>query len=520
MKIVTKYIPQKDLFGVLILMLIIAAIEFSILKYMSEILTWLIGTAKVELPQIEIIFFLLLLSAAKLFLGPYSVRQIYRLTYQAQLNISLEIFKKALRVDSETFNYRPLGDWMNAANNETALFTSGYLNSYITRCTELCILSAVIGFILWSVSPVFIALVLGLAVILTPSALFLNKRIRVYGKKRQGFENLRVQQLKDGLTARDLVQNTGFTEQLIKKYEDTMSSSNKVQILKAVAHSIPRYVLECIGVILLALAALFGIFFDFDNSKILSEIAILCVAMVRMIPSINRILMATNEISFSLAPLTLINELAQLDEKLAFDNHGISKNGNLIEVNYRRTEKSKFSSFSAKKGDIIAFVGPSGSGKSRILKTVAQLFRHNANVELKIDVDTKISYISQEPYAFSASIRYNIIADRTDISKRELTNSLSELGLKYLDLDEKVGDGGRKLSGGELMRLNIMRAYFSGANIIILDETLSSLSVLQRDSIMSWLSNSKLYDAILYATHNSEDLKYATKIVDVEKVDV
>ena len=61
-----------------------------------------------------------------------------------------------------------------------------------------------------------------------------------------------------------------------------------------------------------------------------------------------------------------------------------------------------------------------------------------------------------------------------------LLEILKAVGLDYLDLDELVGDIGRPLSGGELMRLNILRCYMSGSNVIILDETLSSLPEDQR----------------------------------------
>jgi subfamily B ATP-binding cassette protein MsbA len=148
-------------------------------------------------------------------------------------------------------------------------------------------------------------------------------------------------------------------------------------------------------------------------------------------------------------------------------------------------------SIDVKPGQKIAFVGPSGAGKTTIFNLLLR-FHDADNGAIKIDgqdirdvtltsLRNSIALVTQDPILFDESIAENISLGRRDATREEIiaaaTAAAADDFIRELPdgYDSQVGEGGLKLSGGQRQRIAIARAMLRNAPILLLDEATSSL---------------------------------------------
>ena len=147
--------------------------------------------------------------------------------------------------------------------------------------------------------------------------------------------------------------------------------------------------------------------------------------------------------------------------------------------------------FAIKPGQLAAFVGPSGAGKTTISYLIPRLYDANEGRVLIDGIDVRkikleslarmIGYVSQENYLFHASIRNNLLYSRPGATEEEMEAAaraayIHERILEFSDgYDTVVGERGYRMSGGERQRLSIARVILHQPKLLILDEATSAL---------------------------------------------
>ena len=142
-------------------------------------------------------------------------------------------------------------------------------------------------------------------------------------------------------------------------------------------------------------------------------------------------------------------------------------------------------------GQLAAFVGPSGAGKTTISYLIPRLYDVTAGAVKIDDIDVRrirltslarlIGYVSQESYLFHATLRENLMYGDPDASEAQMVAAakaafIHERILEFPDgYDTVVGERGYRLSGGERQRLSIARVILHDPRILILDEATSAL---------------------------------------------
>jgi ATP-binding cassette subfamily B protein len=156
-------------------------------------------------------------------------------------------------------------------------------------------------------------------------------------------------------------------------------------------------------------------------------------------------------------------------------------------------------SFRARRGETIAFVGPSGAGKTTLVKLLVRLYTpqqgrvlYNGIPAERVDPDElreQIGFVTQDTQLFSGSIRENLLFVRPDATDEEcldvLHRSAADSLLARADkgLSTLIGEGGVKVSGGEKQRLSIARALLRRPRLLVFDEATSSLDSLTEEEI-------------------------------------
>ena len=157
-------------------------------------------------------------------------------------------------------------------------------------------------------------------------------------------------------------------------------------------------------------------------------------------------------------------------------------------------------SFSAGRGETIAFVGPSGAGKTTLVKLLVGLYQPKAGQILyngipghAIDLDAlraQIGFVTQDTQLFSGTIRENLVFVNPSASDDECLEVLRQAACDSLlaradrGLDTVIGEGGVKVSGGEKQRLSIARALLRRPHLLVFDEATSSLDSLTEEGIV------------------------------------
>src|SRR3954469_4465282 len=156
-------------------------------------------------------------------------------------------------------------------------------------------------------------------------------------------------------------------------------------------------------------------------------------------------------------------------------------------------------SFAAARGDTLAFVGPSGAGKTTMVKLLVGLYPpqageilYNGHAASTVDLNQlreRIGFVTQDTQLFSGTIRENLLfvnpkasdADCLDVLRQAACDSL--LARADRGLDTVIGEGGVKVSGGEKQRLSIARALLRRPHLLVFDEATSSLDSLTEEEI-------------------------------------
>jgi ATP-binding cassette subfamily B protein len=151
-------------------------------------------------------------------------------------------------------------------------------------------------------------------------------------------------------------------------------------------------------------------------------------------------------------------------------------------------------SFRARRGETIAFAGPSGAGKTTIVKLLTGLYAPDSGNVLvndfpltRVDLDRfreQIGLVTQDPQLFSSSIRDNLLFACPEATDAECLGALEQASVTSIlhrankGLDTLIGEGGLRISGGEKQRLSIARAILRSPDLIVFDEATSSLDSL------------------------------------------
>lgn len=240
--------------------------------------------------------------------------------------------------------------------------------------------------------------------------------------------------------------------------------------------------------------------------------------------------------------------LAKLEEILAIAPEPRPANalemGPLSELEFREVsfqhQTAKFPaittvSFRVERGETIAFVGPSGAGKTTLVKLLVGLYRpqhgevdYNGIAADRVDPEelrSQIGFVTQDTQLFSGSIRENLLFVRPDATDAECLEVLRRAAADSLlaradkGLDTVIGEGGVKVSGGEKQRLSIARALLRRPRLLVFDEATSSLDSITEEEISETIRDvGQKADVItILIAHRLSTVMHADRIYVLER---
>lgn len=249
--------------------------------------------------------------------------------------------------------------------------------------------------------------------------------------------------------------------------------------------------------------------------------------LINLQPSIQTAVVAADRLGEILDITPEYNyEHEQLNDKIKFDKISISN----LDFRYGTRELVlKDINLEICRGEKIAFVGESGSGKTTLANLLVRLYEQEKG-SIKLDsidirefsikqIRDNISYISQNTFLFSGTIRENLLFGNSDVSDDdisqvckicELEEYINSLPLKF---NTRIEENGKNLSGGQKQRLAIARALLKKPEILIMDEATSNLDYITERSIEKTINNFSKNMTTIIIAHRLSTIKDCDKIL-------
>ncbi|WP_459130157.1 ABC transporter ATP-binding protein [Guggenheimella bovis] len=193
-------------------------------------------------------------------------------------------------------------------------------------------------------------------------------------------------------------------------------------------------------------------------------------------------------------------------------------------------------SFSAKKGETIAFVGATGSGKSTIINLLSRLYDVDSGEILidgkniksykKEELRKHISPVLQDVFLFSGTIRDNIRLRNTEITDDEILKACKYVNADRLidrfedGLDHAVVEGGATFSQGERQLLSFARAIVHNPDILILDEATSNIDTETEELIQDAITKVIRNRTTFVVAHRLSTIQHADQIIVIHKGEI
>lgn len=340
----------------------------------------------------------------------------------------------------------------------------------------------------------------------------------------------------------------------VKKYEDAAKLNEKATLTNAFISACPDRILEGVGIGGLMGIVCVKILIGTDLRTFIPVLGAFAMAAFKILPSTSKISARINSIVFyqqhlqaTYDNLKAANEYeADLDSYIRSSMNTLGEQGEkikfsqCIEVNgikwkYLNTKENVLDNLSIRinKGESVAFIGPSGAGKTTLADILMGLLKpQEGSVKMDgIDIFAIphqwakiIGYVPQSVFLIDDTIRNNVAfgVDANDISDEKIWWALERAQLKDFverlpaGLDMIVGERGIKFSGGQRQRVAIARALYENPDILVLDEATASLDNDTETAVMEAIDALQGQKTLIIVAHRLSTIRNCDKIYEIK----
>lgn len=460
----------------------------------------------------------------------------------AIVDIRNELFGKALRFPMSYYDQNPIGVTLSRLTSDMESISESFAAGILGLLSESIKTTALVSYLFylnWRLT--LILLIVTPLIIITMR--YLRRKMRAAYNDSRKFLAKSAAYLQESLTGMKTIQLYNAEEEAWEKYnqlnKDFCDAQNRSNVYDSALFSI----IEGITSIATALVLWYGAIQIWDFGYTMGLLVVFVTTLGRLfipvrqfaqqISTIQRSLSAFEHISHLFQQKTeeqQYNESATITQpisirEIVFDNVSFSYSQNGPDV-------LKNISFRMKKGDRIALVGTTGSGKSTIIKILNKFYTgYRGSIKINgmelrdIPLSTirrTISLMQQDQFLFNETIRFNISLGREGISEQDVKNAakfvyadrfIEQLPGKY---DFVIQDNGDNLSQGQAQLIAFARAICGNNELIILDEATSAVDSLTEQYIQKAIENIFSTRTVIAVAHRLSTIKHSDVILVLE----
>ena len=428
--------------------------------------------------------------------------------------------------------------------------TVGYTAAFLNFLLEILVIFG-LSLVLLFFQPINTLVSITGVVILFSILFFLGKKkLSNLGVERQKFSFINLKFINETFGGIKELKVSTNEEKIVNDFNINTIKIQKINYLFGFINQIPKLALE-----LFLISVIFIIFLTLKNlnyslNEMILYFGILGAVFIRILPGVNRLLVASFSLSFYKASVdvisneilnekpsnNLIEQITDPEDKLSFEKNIELKN---LSFKYPNREEQIFNEINLKihKGEMVGIIGKTGTGKSTLVDIIIGLLQPTSG---SITVDgkkieknlkgwmNKIGYVSQNVFLNDDSIKKNIAFYYKDenILLDKINKSIRDSQLEdfinnsNLGLDLNVGDKGLNISGGQRQRVGIARSLYKNSEILIFDEPTNSLDRKTEESFLKVINTLKSKKTIIIISHNETILTNCDSIYNISDSEI
>ncbi|SKC42865.1 ATP-binding cassette, subfamily B [[Eubacterium] yurii] len=530
---------KSNLFAGLLLLLTAVAFEllapFSIRKILDEELI------KSPINQSSILklvsFYLLYNITASLFKYVSSI-QLKIMALKIVKKMRLQIFEKLQQLDVSFFDNMPAGSIVSKITNDTEAVQSLYVKvlGELVKGT-VYIIGVYIMFFRLNFNFALISLLLIPLLLFT--IWFYNEKARKYNDIIRSKISVLNGILNEAVQGISIIRSFNNTKSIKEEFDEANIKKQDERYKLLILNSLTSYTI--IGAFK---NIVFTVMIYYFGSSLLKNISITSIGLLYIYVDYIDVLFHNIHV--------IVGELANLSKSAVASSHVfemIDKVGTPISNEtiapilgnvefkdvsfYYKNEEYVLKNINliAQKGQVVALVGHTGSGKSSIMNLLLKFYEPQKG-DILIDgmnlkdlknqaIRNQMGIVLQDPYIFSDTLFYNIALGNPNIGKRDALKALEMVGatdiLESNAMDEKILDHGSMLSSGQRQLISFARALAQNPKILILDEATSSIDSQTEEIIQNAMSILMKGRTTFIIAHRLSTIKNADKIYLLDK---
>jgi ATP-binding cassette, subfamily B, bacterial MsbA len=369
----------------------------------------------------------------------------------------------------------------------------------------------------------------------------IGKSLKAKSEKLQFEGGYLISIVEESLSGLKIVKSYNAESKFKEKFNDSVNRMKQFSDSIGMKNNLASPLSEFMGIIIIAVLLWYG------GSLVLVEkvlegsdfIAYMGLAYNILTPA-KSISKASYSVKTGMAAAQRVFEVLEVENEITDAKNATEKTTfeskiELANINFRYENENVLKDFSLeiKKGETVALVGQSGSGKSTIANLLTRFYDVN---EGKITIDgtdiknmklhslrEMIGLVTQDSILFNDTIKANIALGKNGATEEEIIEALKIANAYEFVQDlpngihTNIGDSGNKLSGGQKQRLSIARAVLKNPPIMILDEATSALDTESEKFVQMALENMMQNRTSIVIAHRLSTIQKADKIVVMQK---
>lgn len=532
--------------GSLLAMAVVAAAETSIPALMKPLLDrGFTGQLNSKLWQVPVFLVgLALVRSLAQFLSNYLLT---RVIHSVLLKLREQMFRTLLNASTAFFQKNSASNLINAVVfevNNVLTVMGGMLISLVRDSLTVVGLMGYLIYLNWKLTLVVLIIFPIIALIMSK----INRRLRALNREQQTLTSELAYIVEESAAGYKIVKVHGAEQYEMTRFQQKAERLRQFALKSAVAGGLNQPITQLIASIALSAVLVIALLQSVTEGTTVGGFAAFITAMMLVISPLKHLADINQPLQRGLTAAEMIFDL--MDQPFEEDE---DRRQNMKSLDHAkgaiRFENVSFAyeqeldrkdalidvNLSIKSGEVVAFVGPSGGGKSTLVNLLPRFFKPTKghiyldDIPLEdivlADLRKQIAFVSQDVILFNDTIAANVAygavgeegIDRSRVMEALEASHLSAL-IKELPegIDSVVGDNGNRLSGGQRQRLAIARAIYKNAPILILDEATSALDSESERQVQDALERLMVGRTTLVIAHRLSTIEHADRIVVLE----
>ena len=369
----------------------------------------------------------------------------------------------------------------------------------------------------------------------------LGKNLKSKSGKAQEESGYFISILEETLGGMKVVKSYNAEKSFTQKFTDSILRMVKISNSIGNKNNLASPLSEFLGIVTIAILLWYGGKMVLIDKTLEGAVFIVYMALAyNILTPAKAISRASYSVKMGMASAERVLEILEFDNPIidkqnAIEKHNFENEISLKNINFRYEKDNVLKDFSlnVKKGQTVALVGQSGSGKSTIANLLTRFYDVNEGqiaidginlMDLKIEsLRSLIGLVTQDSILFNDTIKNNILIGKRDATDAEVLEALKIANaLEFVNdlpngMNTSIGDAGNKLSGGQKQRLSIARAVLKNPPIMILDEATSALDTESEKYVQVALENMMQNRTSIVIAHRLSTIQKADLIIVMKK---